>query len=120
MFDAKLSGRGKQEMDEDDLVITVVTTAEAATVLASGEVDLFTVDRLRRAVSSCLERTGRPVVVDLSGVTFVDGHSLNVLIQLSNAARAAGTSLVLRNPSAGFERVKRLVDFDEALHVEAV
>jgi anti-sigma B factor antagonist len=107
-------------MDEDVLEIMVVATPEAATVLASGEVDLFTVDRLRRAVSVCLQRGGRRVVVDLSGVTFVDGHSLNVLIQLTNAARAAGISLVLRNPSAGFERVKRLVDFDEALQVEAV
>ncbi len=47
-------------------------------VVATGEIDLFSVARFRAALAAAAARGG-PVEVDLSGVTFLDAAGLSAL-----------------------------------------
>ena len=53
-------------------------TAEAAALSASGEIDLATKDRLGAALAALLDDE-RPLLLDLSQVTFIDCSGLRVL-----------------------------------------
>jgi anti-anti-sigma factor len=62
----------------------------AVTIAVTGEVDLASAPQL----VECLSRyTDRDVVVDLSGVGFLDSNGINALIQGYNALRDTGHTL---------------------------
>ncbi len=46
----------------------------------SGKVDIFTTYELREYLLTALDRPGRRLLVDLSGVTFIDSSGLGVLV----------------------------------------
>ena len=86
--------------------ITVVVTAEPDQTVAhvSGEIDVATCKRLHDAIAPHLE-PGRRLILDLSGVTFMDSACLNVLEQARSKVTATGGSLILRNPSGPARRL---------------
>ena len=70
--------------------------SSAALVVVSGDVDIGTApdfeDELARSVEDHL---GRGLVVDLTGVTFIDSTGLNALVRAFERQRLAGSSLAL-------------------------
>ncbi|HZS20133.1 MAG TPA: anti-sigma factor antagonist [Pseudonocardiaceae bacterium] len=70
------------------LHISVRREPAAIVVFANGEVDILTAGRLRAAVDEALrEAAGRPVVVDLTAVTFLGSHGLAALADAATAAQ---------------------------------
>lgn len=65
-----------------------------AVVRLAGELDLLTAPLLRDQLHAQL-RLRSHVVVDLEDVTFIGSHGLAVLVDVHNAARAAGIELFL-------------------------
>lgn len=84
----------------DRSVFTVEVAEEAGQVVAHvrGEIDLSTCEHLRDAIEPHLGPRQR-VVLDLSGVSFMDSSCLGVLLQARTTLTADGGSLILRNPS---------------------
>lgn len=69
-------------------------TAAAVVVVAAGDVDLLTVARLRAAVTAGIgEAAGRPVVLDLSAVTFLGSNGLAALVDAVGMAERRGEPL---------------------------
>jgi anti-anti-sigma factor len=69
-----------------------------------------------------LERSGRPVRLDLSGLTFMDSTGVGILYQASKRSRAGGPSLEIVRPTGepwralevtGLHRVLTFVEGDE-------
>ena len=89
---------------------------------AHGELDLATAPALRRALASA---TGGPavgaepvhLVVDLSGVTFVDATGLAALLQAAETVRASGGELHLASPPRMLRRMLGLLDLEGRLPV---
>jgi len=78
-----------------------VSSAPVDEVIArlEGELDLTSAPMLSQLIDDALS-VGRPrVTLDLSGVTFIDLHALEALLQADSRARQAGAELVLRSPS---------------------
>jgi anti-sigma B factor antagonist len=72
---------------EQLLQIGVRREPAAIVVFAEGEVDVLTVGRLRTAVDEALkDAAGRPVVVDLTAVTFLGSHGLAALAEAASKA----------------------------------
>lgn len=65
-----------------------------------GRLDLVTASRLRNAVDDIVEAGRTGVVVDLSGVTFMDSSGLGMLIAGLKRARQAGGELRIAAPGA--------------------
>jgi anti-anti-sigma factor len=78
---------------------------EVETVLvARGEIDMATVDELRRGLRRLVESAGeRNVVVDLADVTFIDSSGLEALVRAE--PRGTASRLVLRSASPAVRRL---------------
>jgi anti-sigma B factor antagonist len=64
-------------------------TWEARVVTVAGEIDLYTVDRLRAAVAAGFDqlRDGEALVIDLTQVTFLGSQGLQALVDVTLAAQ---------------------------------
>jgi anti-anti-sigma factor len=76
-----------------------------------GELDLAAAPVLREHVRSVAARDGS-VILDLSGVAFIDVAGLCALTTLAREAREQGWWLDLRNPSLSVRRLARLTSMD--------
>lgn len=90
-------------------------TADALTVLKlRGEIDMS----LRPQAGRALQRVvaaGRPVVVDLGAVTFLDSSGVAFLLQCRRACREAGLPFALRAVPVAVSQVLAVLGLDDVL-----
>jgi len=67
-------------------------------VVATGEIDIASSPGLWVALSEAIAAGQGEVIVDLSGVTFIDSQGLNVLLRAYKALSPEGRELCLRSP----------------------
>jgi anti-sigma B factor antagonist len=85
-----------------------------------GAVDLQSRDELLRAGQSALAAAEASVIVlDLSGVSFLDSTGIGALVQIWRETEDAGLGFVVRNPSERAARVLGLTGVLDAWTVEA-
>jgi anti-sigma B factor antagonist len=77
-----------------------------------GDVDLASAPTLRRELRELLEQRGRRVVVDLSGVTYMDSSGIAVLIEGARWAQKAKGRLVLAALAEPVRMVVELAKLD--------
>ena len=108
-------------MAEPRFITKVVQSDDATTIYVQGEIDLATAGRLRDAVEPHMGPQ-QTIILDLSGVEFMDSSCVHVLVQARGSLTAHGGSLVLRNPSTlarrvlSLSRVEFLLAEDEEQH----
>jgi anti-sigma B factor antagonist len=76
-------------------------------VHVTGEVDVYTVGRLREELAA-LPHRGTRVVVDLTGVTFLDSTGLGVLVDAMKRVRGGGGRMELVIDHEGVMKVFRI------------
>lgn len=80
--------------------IELVHVDGTAVVRLTGEIDMYAVPPILRAGTSLLQGTPRrPLIIDMSGVTFLDSSGISCLLRLDEEASAALTEMRIRNPS---------------------
>jgi anti-anti-sigma factor len=82
----------------------VVHDGGGTVIHVRGEIDMDTAGRLRDAIEPHLGPR-QSVVLDLSGVRYMDSSCLNLLVQARGRLTEDGGSLVLRSPSEVARRV---------------
>jgi anti-sigma B factor antagonist len=92
----------------------VVREGATIVIYVRGEVDVAACERLRDAIEPHLGPQ-QTIVLDLSGVEFMDSSSLRYLVQYRGALTEDGGSLKLRNPSVSAHRLLTLVDAEALL-----
>jgi anti-sigma B factor antagonist len=86
-----------------------------AVVRLRGELDVGSAPEL----SACLAALDEvDVVVDMSGLTFMDSSGISALIEAYKRCSKGGLSFVLRSPSAQVANVLRITGVDQVLTVE--
>jgi len=101
------------------LAITTEHHGRRSVLLLQGELDLCTRDRVRRAISSALKHRPRILVLDLSGLDFIDCSGLSVLVWAHNRLAEQGRQLVITGSKPMVRRVICLAGADEYLHLSA-
>ena len=96
----------------------VVREDDAIVIYVSGEVDVAAVGRLRDVLEPNMGPQ-QSIVLDLSGVEFMDSSSLRYLVQARGDLTADGGSLKLRNPSVAAHRLLTLANAETLLEDEA-
>jgi anti-anti-sigma factor len=79
---------------EDELSIRTSRDGNTATVAATGEIDLSTVDELRSAVTGAAEGVDQ-LRLDLTDVEFIDSAGLGGLLELRSTLRGRAVTLVI-------------------------
>jgi anti-anti-sigma factor len=75
-------------------------TGDTARLTLAGELDMATAPRLEEAVAGVLARGARRLIVDLSGLAFVDSSGLRLFIAMNDRAAAGEWTLGLIRPPA--------------------
>jgi anti-anti-sigma factor len=101
---------GRIELDALSAGATTVVTVV-------GDLDLSTVAELRDFVGRLLQRD-QTIVLDLTGVPFMDSTGLGAIVALFNRARRDNGWLVLRHPRPEVSRVLELTAVDTLIPVE--
>lgn len=99
------------------LAVVVVDDQLEVVAFVAGEVDAATCGHLQDVIGPHLE-SGRRVVLDLSGVTFMDSSSLDVLEPAQGRLAGSGGSLVLRNLSRTAQRFVSTTGLHKILAIE--
>jgi anti-anti-sigma factor len=89
-----------------------------ASIHLEGELDLASARRMEESLTTLED--GRParLVVDLSGLAFIDSTGLRLLIQADARARERGGELVLRPGDASIQKVFEMTGALDVLHFE--
>jgi anti-sigma B factor antagonist len=86
----------------------------AARLAIAGEVDLSSAPELERSLSA-LQASGRPVVVDMRDVSFMDSSGLRMILAADTRAQSSGSRLPLVPGPPGVQRVFQLALLDRRL-----
>ena len=86
--------------------------ADQTRLVISGELDVAVIDRLQQRLDS-FARAGESVVLDLSGLSFIDSSGLNVIVTTFRRARTDGWELRIDpNVSRPVQRVVEMMGLD--------
>ncbi len=103
---------------DEPLRVTVRATDDPPTIVLHGELDPHTAPLLERALSDLQSGGAGDVVLDLSGLEFMDSSGLRVVISAHKDLEAAGAKLTLRHPTATIGRLLDVTNLRSHLRVE--
>ena len=84
----------------------------------SGDLDLHSADDLRGRLAPLTALDDETLIVEMSGVTFVDSTALGVLTGAAKLLRARGGRLVLASGDPRFRRLLEITGLLAVLHLE--
>lgn len=95
--------------------------AESGTVIVKvhGEVDVYTAPKMKEEMQRSIESGLTKVVVDLSGVAYMDSSGLGVLIGALKRAREAGGDLIVAAPNARIARIMDVTGLGRIFNLQA-
>lgn len=102
------------EMQYLDVSTDDIDDGTRTRVRLSGEIDAIAAARAAHTADDLLAR-GRPVLVDLGAVTFMDSSGVSFLIQLRRSCERAGLDWQLTGVPAQVERVLSILGVDDLL-----
>lgn len=94
-------------------VAVVVRDGALTRIALSGDLDMSTVPRVQAIIDGACEGSPERMVVDLSGVEFVDSHGLQLLSATHRALTADGCVFVVLPPPAPVRRVFEITGLDQ-------
>jgi anti-anti-sigma factor len=100
-----------------ELDLSTTSEGVCAVVRVEGEIDLDSAGELSEAAISAMQEIGPSIVLDMSGVTFMDSTGLKVLLAVHKRAELAGGRLVLAAPTRSVNRVVSITGFDQTFAV---
>jgi anti-sigma B factor antagonist len=97
------------------LRIQIDRSSDRECIAVLGELDIFTAPSLEDAVLGLEDAKPGLVVIDLTGVSFIDSTGLSVLLTASERAREQGRRLVVVRPPLPARRVFTLTRVDAGM-----
>jgi anti-sigma B factor antagonist len=97
------------------LRIQIARSSDRECVAVLGELDIFTAPSLQDAVLGMEDAKPTLLVIDLTGVSFIDSTGLSVLLTASERAREQGRRLVVVRPPLPALRVFTLTKVDAGM-----
>jgi anti-sigma B factor antagonist len=93
-------------------------SSQDVTVLTlAGRIDSVTAPELRAQLSRSITRRPPNIVVDLTGVDFIDSSGLAAIVQGMRSCRAGGGNLCLSNPQRPVRMILELTRLDRAIDI---
>ena len=105
-----------------DLLTTSVATVESESepytlVELVGEADVTNSDALREVLDAEVAKQPRTLIIDLSGLRFMDSSALHALLRVNRSLDRQGGVLALVSPQAAVAKILRLTTADRLIPV---
>lgn len=101
------------------LGLDVRKVANFPVLAVTGEIDIYTAPLFKQAVVNLVSDGNTHVVIDLSGVTFMDSSGFGTLLGATRRLRPNGGALHLAAPNSTIQRMLRLTHLDTIMQVHA-
>jgi anti-sigma B factor antagonist len=82
-------------LPETEVTLSAAQVGHAALLTATGELDLYAAAQLHDALGPLVEREPTALIVDLSGVSFIDSTALGELVGAAKVMRSNGAAFVV-------------------------
>jgi len=107
-----------------ELLTTSVATVESegdpyTIVEVAGEADVTNCDSLREVLEAEVAKQPRTLIIDLSGLRFMDSSALHVILRANRAMDRQGSVLALASPREPVAKMLRLTAADQLIPVYA-
>jgi anti-anti-sigma factor len=99
-------------MNDSLLTVTVASGSPDTVLELAGELDVSSVPRLS-AVLGSIDPDARAVILDLSGLTFLDSSGMGLIAKADLAFKELDRTLVLRSPRPHVLRALQIGGLDE-------
>ena len=105
-----------------DLLTTSVATGDSdggpyTLVALVGEADVTNSDALREVLDAEVAKQPRTLIIDLSGLRFMDSSALHALLRVNRSMDRQGGVLALVSPQAAVAKILRLTTADRLIPV---
>lgn len=80
-----------------ELVLKEEYLADKAKVFISGEVDIYTAQQFKDKLYNIVDNSGKDLVIDCSGLNYIDSTGLGIFVGALKKTRMAGKSIELEN-----------------------
>lgn len=100
-----------------ELALSTSQVGDLAVVTVGGEVDLDTASQLGDHALDAVRDVSPHVLLDLTGVTFMDSTGLKVLLAVQRRAELAGGSFGVAGPSRSVRKILALTGLDQTFAI---
>ncbi|MGP4081925.1 STAS domain-containing protein [Pseudalkalibacillus sp. R45] len=83
-----------------------------------GEVDAYTAPKLKETLLEATQKPDQQVVVDLSGVQYMDSTGLGVFVGALKSSQQYGSTLTLTGMTDRVERLFEITGLTEVMNIE--
>jgi len=99
------------------LDVTVEPLEGDVRVVINGEVDFSNAGRLSAALDQADRQGPGNIVLDMTGLTFIDSTGLRELVSAARTARRYGRRITAENPSQPIRRLLQITALDKTIDV---
>jgi anti-anti-sigma factor len=107
--------RAEHVIEFGALKITTERDGGVAAICVSGELDLATVESLQRELERFEASDAYSIILDLSGLTFMDSTGVRLLLNAHARSRADSNRLTMLRGSAAVQRVLQITGVADLL-----
>lgn len=100
-----------------DLTFDVERRGDDAVIAVTGEIDLQTAPALRDRVDSVLAEGARSIVLELSGVSFLDSSGLGALLGIRREVTAVNGTLALLDLQPSVRKIFAITRMESAFDI---
>lgn len=93
-----------------DLTVEARCDSDAVVVVLAGEFDLATAGQVGEVLTRAMSESGQRLIVDLSGLTFIDSSGLHTILDTYKQCRDAGRTLTIRPGPPNVQQVFELTN----------
>ncbi len=83
-----------------------------------GEVDAYTAPKLKETLLEAAQKQGQKVIVNLSGVQYMDSTGLGVFVGALKSSQQSGSTLTLTGMTERVERLFEITGLTEVINIE--
>jgi anti-sigma B factor antagonist len=102
-------------MVDEDLTTTVVRHLDYCVLVLAGEIDMHTAPALRDQLLALIEEDRRPLVVDLTDISFCDSAGVNIAAAAKKHAARHDVMLVVVGLQGRVDKIFRMTGMDRLI-----
>lgn len=105
------------DLQSQALEVAVQSVGSHAVVQIAGELDAYTAPKLRGELTDLTSKHQHTLVLDVSGISFIDSSGLGVLVGAFKRARTHSGAVCLLSPDARMRKMLRITGLERVFGV---